>query len=159
MQHTLICLVGLRLSGGAIQRRNNYNDHRLRVEGSIHMLARRDPHHNQAEGQGRVTKGNSVSGPRSRAHPRWNERLVAAAGDAVGKRPNPQLGEGGGETRAEDECVGDRRDIYQKCGSVDEIGGCATKRALLGEGGRELARTRSLGTRGALQGGSYRKNR
>ena len=59
------------------------------------MLARRDPHHNQAEGQGRVTKGNSVSGPRSRAHPGWNERLVAAAGDAVGKRPYPQLGEGG----------------------------------------------------------------
>jgi len=53
------------------------------------------------------------------------------------------------------DCAGDRRDIYQKCGLVDDIGGWATKRALLGGG--ELARTRSLGTRGAGRGSNRKK--
>ena len=63
-----------------------------------------------------------------------NERLVAAGGWSGRDRTN--LGRKEDQTRAEEEdCSGDRRDIYQKCGLGRRDWEMATKRALLGVGG------------------------
>jgi hypothetical protein len=62
----------------------------------------------------------------------WNERLVAAA--RGGQRTKNGANGGGEKPGRGVDCAGDRRDIYEKCRVVDEIGGMGTKRALLGGG-------------------------
>jgi hypothetical protein len=54
------------------------------------------------------------------------------------KRPNQKWGqgEGGEKSRAEEwDCAGDRRDINEKCGLVDEIGGVGYEAGFVRRGG------------------------